>query len=112
KIDGPALLRGVHAPETFDALVRRPQDQAIADATIARWDFSKEMTGVRAIDVGPSRHHGRLVHLPTRAMKGWNWSGEEHDWKRRPEEYGAIHFHHDDVYDAGWETSVLLKVPD
>lgn len=29
----------------------------------------------------------------------------------RPEEYGAIHFHDDDLTDAGWETDVELVVP-
>ena len=63
-------------------------------------------------DIGPSRHHGRIVHLPARGMKGWNWTGEEHGWVRKPEHYGAIHFHSDDIYDAGWETSLEFAIPD
>jgi N,N-dimethylformamidase len=51
------------------------------------------------------------VHLPARGMKGWNWTGEAHDFTRKPEHYGAIHFHHDDLYDAGWDTSVSFPVP-
>src|SRR3569623_3548928 len=45
-------------------------------------------------------------------MKGRNWTGDAHDWQRDPDQYGAIHFHHDDVYDAGWETSVAVTIPD
>lgn len=111
KIDGPMILAGVHAPERHDALLRPRPPAALAEAIIARWDFSREIGTTTAVDIGPSRRHGRLEHLPTRAMKGWNWTGEEHDWRRKPEHYGAIHFHHDDVYDAGWETSVSLTVP-
>ena len=45
-------------------------------------------------------------------MKGSKWTGDEHDWRRKPEHYSAIHFHHDDVYDAGWETSVSITLPE
>ena len=34
-------------------------------------------------DSGPNGLHGRLVNLPTRAMKGAAWTGEERDWKAR-----------------------------
>ena len=45
-------------------------------------------------------------------MKGWNWSGETVRWTDRPEHYGAIHFHEDDLYDAGWQADFALTVPD
>ena len=111
KIDGPMLLDGVFAPDAHEALLGARPPLALAAAIVARWDFAREVDTVRAIDIGPSRHHGTLVHLPARAMKGWNWTGQEHDFKRRPEHYGAIHFHSDDVYDAGWDTSVAFTVP-
>ena len=44
-------------------------------------------------------------------MTGWNWNGEEMCWRHAPDQYGAIHFHDDDVYDAGWEVDVSLTVP-
>jgi len=112
KIDGPVILSGFHPPEVHHALLLPPRPAALQAHIIAAWDFSKEIGSTRAVDVGPSGHHGDLVHLPTRGMKGWNWTGEEHDFNRKPEHYGAIHFHHDDLYDAGWETSVSLTVPE
>ena len=33
-------------------------------------------------------------------------------WKLAPEEYAAIHFHDDDLSDAGWEPSFSWTVPD
>ena len=36
-------------------------------------------------------------------MTGWNWDGSEMNWKRKPEHYGAIHFHDDDLYDCKLE---------
>ncbi|WP_158817185.1 LamG domain-containing protein [Methylocapsa sp. S129] len=111
KIDGPTFLAGVHAPETRDALLRAHLSHALSVAVLARWDFSKEISTTRAVDIGSHGRHGRLVHLPARGMKGWNWTGEAHDWASKPEHYGAIHFHSDDVYDAGWDPSVALTIP-
>ena len=35
--------------------------------------------------------------------------GEEHCWRHAPTLYNAVHFHEDDVGDAGWSES--LRVP-
>jgi N,N-dimethylformamidase len=75
------------------------------------WDFSKAMTTDRILDMSADRRNGRLVNLPARAMKGFNWDGSQFDWKVAPEQYGAIHFHDDDLYDAEWETDFELTVP-
>ncbi len=112
KIDGPILLRGAWPTLRHEALLTGLIEPHVATSIIARWDFSKEIEGTRAIDVGPHQRHGRLFQLPARGMKGWNWNGEEHSWVRKPEHYGAIHFHSDDIYDAGWETSVSVRIPD
>lgn len=112
KIDGPLILSGLHPADRQDAYLRPVIDPSLLAAIVARWDFSKEIRGTRAVDIGPHRYHGRLVHLPARGMKGWNWTGEEHSWPRKPEHYGAIHFHSDDIYDAAWETSVEFAIPE
>lgn len=112
KIEAPMVLAGVHPASSHDQFNQNPLPLELANAVIARWDFSREMESERCVDVGPFGHHGRLVHLPARAMKGSRWTGDEHDWRRKPEHYNAIHFHHDDVYDAGWETSVSVRLPE
>jgi len=60
----------------------------------------------------PAPQKAWLVNMPARAMKGYNWSGDEHDWKHAPSQYGAIHFHDDDLYDAGWEADFTLTIPE
>ena len=45
-------------------------------------------------------------------MKGHKWDGSEYNWTHKPEHYGAIHFHDDDLYDCGWETDFTFTVPD
>ena len=79
---------------------------------VGAWDFARDTMSEAIRDSGPSRLDGRLVNIPTRAMKGHAWSGEVMDWKQAPEQYGAIHFHDDDISDCGWETDVTLTVPD
>ncbi len=111
KIDGPILLGGLHPRALHDTLLRRPADTRLATRLIAHWDFGQKIDTPQTVDTGPHAHHGRVENLPTRAMRGWNWTGECHDWTRRPEHYGAIHFHSDDVYDAGWEKSVEVDLP-
>jgi N,N-dimethylformamidase len=110
KIDSPCLLTGAYGLETYEA-IRAGSDQ-LRGVTIAHWDFSRGIDTTRAEDIGPNELHGELVNLPTRGMKGWNWTGDVHDWQQKPEHYGAIHFHHDDLYDANWKPSVTIVVPE
>lgn len=112
KLDSPILMRGTHAASLQDRLMRKPRDIALGRDLIAHWDFSEKIDTPEAIDTGPYGLHGTLGNLPTRGMKGWNWTGEDFAWTRKPEHYGAIHFHSDDLYDASWKTSVTVTLPD
>jgi N,N-dimethylformamidase len=49
--------------------------------------------------------------LPARAVPGVRWNGDVHDWRLDPSHYGAIHFHDDDLVDAGWDPSFMLDLP-
>ena len=112
KIDSPMLLDAALPPGTLEGALVRPVPHAIRRHIVGAWDFSKEIPGTRALDSGPNGLHGELVHLPARAMKGWNWNGDTIRWTERPEHYGAIHFHDDDLYDSAWESDFSLTVPD
>jgi N,N-dimethylformamidase len=79
---------------------------------VAGWDFSQGIDGLEVVDVGPHRLGGRLVNLPVRAVTGARWTGREMCWRHAPREYAAIHFHEDDLYDAGWATDFEYAVPD
>jgi N,N-dimethylformamidase len=108
----------IEAPGVFDrlqeeaALATGPQQAALATRIIAAWDFSQGIRTTQASDIGPFRRHGRLVNLPTRGMKGAHWSGQHQSWQAAPAEYGAIHFHEDDLYDAGWPADIVWDVPE
>lgn len=111
KLDSPIVMRGLHPPALQDRLMRKPRDTELGRSLIAHWDFSLKIDTPQAVDTGPYGLHGTLGNLPTRGMKGWNWTGEDHAWTRKPEHYGAIHFHSDDLYDAAWKPSVRVTLP-
>lgn len=111
KLDSPRIVAGVVPPERLESLFLRPLPKDLAEAVLAAWDFSRAMTTTRIEDTGPWAIHGHIQELPTRAMKGWNWTGEAQSWVAKPEHYGAIHFHDDDLYDAAWEEDFRWTVP-
>jgi hypothetical protein len=45
-------------------------------------------------------------------MTGYNWTADEMVYHHKPEEYGAIHFHDDDIDDARWEVDFTYEIPD
>jgi N,N-dimethylformamidase len=112
KLDSPALFDRALDPAALDAALLRPLPAWLRRHLVGAWDFSDMIPTTRVVDLGPFGLAGELVNLPARAMKGWNWTGETIRWSDRPEHYGAVHFHEDDLYDAGWQADFALKVPD
>ena len=108
KIERPALYDAVLA----ESAIAAAPDGSSRRHVVATWDFSRETSSTRAEDVGPNGLHGQLVNLPTRAMMGSGWTGEEMCWRHAPGHYGAIHFHDDDLYDCGWATDFTYTVPE
>lgn len=107
KLERPAVLgRALDA-----AAVTAVADGGAAPEPIAVWDFARDIGSQRIVDTGPNALHGRLVNLPARAMTGAGWTGREMCWRHAPAEYGAIHFHDDDVGDCGWETDFTFRIP-
>jgi N,N-dimethylformamidase len=111
KLEAPRLVAKAISKAEIERLVAEPLCAELQAALIGAWDFSKEISGDVVKDLSSHHRDGRTVNLPTRAMTGHNWDGSEMDWKRRPELYGAIHFHEDDIDDACWATDFTLTVP-
>jgi N,N-dimethylformamidase len=110
KIDMPRIAaRPLSADEMMVA--RATAAPHLEGVLIGAWDFSKEIDTTRVIDTSPNQLHGEVINLPARAMKGHNWTGQEMNWTNAPEQYGAIHFHDDDIYDAGWQADFEFTVP-
>lgn len=111
KIDRPRLFSAALAEEELrracETLAPSPADPRLVGA----WDFSREIAGDVVRDVSTNRLDGRLRNMPMRAMTGANWDGSVVQWRERPELYGAIHFHSDDMADCGWEPGPAFTVP-
>ena len=107
KIERPFVLKGVPGDEAILAVACGGTHGGL----VAAWDFSRDVSGPNAPDVGPNGLNGALVNLPTRAVTGARWDGSAFDWTKKPEHYAAVHFHDDDLYDCGWETDFSFTVP-
>ncbi|MBM3949434.1 MAG: LamG domain-containing protein [SAR202 cluster bacterium] len=112
KLDSPRLFNRALESDEIAALRADAPPSAFAGAQVAVWDFSQEITSSRAVDASQNRLHGAVVNMPMRAVTGHNWTGKEHDFKRAPQQYGAIHFHDDDIDDARWDVDFEWKVPE
>lgn len=78
---------------------------------LAHYNFSRDMSSDRIVDISGRGHHGILINAPTRAVTGHDWDGSESDWTRAGFGYGAIHFHDDDLNDAEWDTDFSITIP-
>ena len=112
KIDSPRLFSRALKPGEIEllALDTVPAEVAGPDL-VASWDFTKDHASTEVTDSGPHQLHGTLFNMPTRAVTGRNWTSEETDHKQASQQYGAIHFHRDDLEDAGWQPDFELIVP-
>lgn len=106
KIDLPAVMSRPFTAGDLD-----PRAWPADGDVVAAWDLGHEPAGCRLHDSGPHAVHGRFVQQPARAVTGCRWSAEEVDWRLRPEEYSAAHFHRDDLEDIGWTPSANWTVP-
>lgn len=111
KLESPRLFER-HLDDEEIAYLEAGGDPTGVPGLIAAWDFSEAIESTRVVDRSVWGLNGVTVQRPTRAMTGHNWDGSESDWRHAPEQYGAIHFHDDDLDDAGWQPSVEWQVPD
>ena len=88
----------------------------VRSTVVGAWDFhaniGKNIASTKIVDTSPNNHHGFIINMPNRGMTGHNWTADEMVFHHKPEEYGAIHFHDDDIDDARWDVDFTLKVPE
>ena len=103
----------IELPRLFDRALSAEEIRSKSEeGLVASWDFSVDVSSARVSDTSGNGLHGKAVNMPARAMTGHNWKGRETDFRRVPEQYGAIHFHDDDLEDAGWEPDFEFAVPE
>ena len=110
KLDNPRLYNRALSADELTALAD-PNTAASPGDLLAAWDFSLDIGGYEVTDAGPHGLHGQAVNMPTRGVTGHNFTGAETSFHLAPREYGAIHFHDDDVDDVAWESDFQLTIP-
>ncbi|HLZ31158.1 MAG TPA: N,N-dimethylformamidase beta subunit family domain-containing protein [Chloroflexota bacterium] len=110
KIDRPKLFdRPLGAREREEL---RHVAAALPAGVVAAWDFAADIGSSVVRDSSPRGLSGRSVNRPTRAVTDHTWSGREPRWTAAPDQYAAIHFHDDDLEDAGWQPDFEFSVPE
>ncbi len=111
KIDRPRLYAealGIDAlRQLCDSYEITPADAQL----VAAWNFSLGVATSIVTDLSTNRLQGALRQMPARGMTGANWDGSSDRWTERPDQYGAIHFHSDDMADAGWTPTAKFTIP-
>lgn len=117
KIDRPRLSRRALSRSEIEALARG-YEGCSADLrrdVVGAWDFhaniSNNIATTLIVDSGRNHLDGHIVNLPCRGMTGYNWTANEMVYHHAPQEYGAIHFHDDDIDDARWDVDFEVAVP-
>ena len=108
---GDRLVTGGHYNGKIEAPRLYSGPDHLAAPLVAAWDFAREIPGDDIVDVSGNGLDGVAVNLPARAMTGHLWNGEVHRWTEKPEHYAAIHFHDDDLHDAGWQADFEVEIP-
>ncbi|MGI5414122.1 N,N-dimethylformamidase beta subunit family domain-containing protein [Streptomyces chartreusis] len=111
KIDAPTLFTRSLDDSELARLEDGERAQLVSDAAGA-WDFSQGIDTWLAHDISPAMNDGTVENQPMRGATGHNWTSRHQGWPHAPEEYGAIHFHEDDLSDAGWEPTITWTVPE
>jgi len=109
-LSGPLILGAVR---TADGMARQLDGKL--DSPVMRgvgaWDFAADISTDRVTDRSPNDRHGWTVNMPTRAVTGHSFDGSVANFHLAPDQYGAIHFHRDDLENAGWAVDFELTIP-
>lgn len=111
KIERPRILAAALSLEQLNDLALREPTEPLSWPCIADWDLLGEPASEIVPDQSGCGHHGVCVNQPTRAVQGSNWQSPTLDWRSAPEQYGAAHFHYDDIENPGWQEDMRLAVP-
>ena len=113
KIDSPRIFKRALEADEIELLQQECSPAEVAGSDlVSSWDLSIEPASSKVTDIGPHGLHGATVNMPVRAATGHNWAATEVDLRLAPHQYGAIHFHEDDLEDAGWDPDFELTVPE
>jgi len=109
RLESPRLVGDAITPDVADSLLGTASVTHVA--LLGAWDFAQGIATEQIFDLSPAKRHGWTMQMPTRAVRGVRWDGSVQRWQDDPDQYGAIHFHEDDLVDAGWTPDFSWTVP-
>ena len=113
KIDRPRVSAASLSLGELQVLRGDQWPERLSGTLAGAWDFSLDIPGIRVDDISGRGLHGEVVNMPTRGVTGHNFTGEDGMcWMDHPGQWSAIHFHDDDIYDAGWQVDFTLTIPE
>lgn len=86
-------------------------DKPAAEDTYAVWDLALRIDTSEIVDVGGRELHGRIVNGAERGVTSHTWDGTVHSFADAPSQYAAVHFHEDEMVDAGWDYTLEFDLP-
>ena len=111
RIERPVVASRVLERNEIEALRSDAVPRVLRPDICAAWDFARAIETDEIVDISPNRAHGELINLPIRAVRGSTWTGDELDFNHAPDQYAAIHFLDDSLYDCEWEPDFEFEVP-
>ena len=112
----------LEAPQVLDAVLDDVLLEELARGglhvrgLLCGWDFSRRLSprgasGRTVPGEGAAAADGVLWNTPTEAVTGHRWDGREQDFRLAGEQYGAVHFHSDDLDDCRWPVLLDVELP-
>lgn len=111
RIQDVRLANRVLSAEEIDQMSSEMAPGNLRNTLVGNWDFARGIGTGKIHDVSGSGNNGRAINLPERAVRGVFWNGETIKWTDDPDQYDAISFHADDLYDAEWQVDFSYAVP-
>ncbi|MCX2982036.1 hypothetical protein EYC98_14325 [Halieaceae bacterium IMCC14734] len=105
------IVKSALTAEDIDLLSSEEAPKKLRRGLVANFDFAQSMKTAQVADISRSKLTGAVVNLPNRAVRGRFWSPGTINWTDAPDDYDAITFYADDLYDAQWSSDFEFTIP-
>ena len=112
RIQDIRLFNSALDADDLDAIAAEHLPSGYEDRCVADWDFGRGIKTTLAEDLSGHAQHGTVINLAERGVRGRFWRGDTVRWTDAPDQYDAICFHADDLYDAEWAGDFSYTIPD
>jgi N,N-dimethylformamidase len=111
RIQDVRIAKRAMSEQELDQLSAEQAPKKLAKALVADFDFAQGIKSRAITDISSSKLKGELVNVGERAVRGRFWDSSSIQWTDNPDNYDAISFYPDDLYDAQWSPSFSYQIP-